>query len=423
MSVQLVRESTDKAIWLERTQYEESVYNISISKNGKLAIFNSATGAVVLMDSDTIINLPTKEKLCLVENGFLVPIGTQEYNCYISKIKIYDKEKPNFFTIIPTTVCNAKCFYCYEEEYCKLTVNDAILDKIINYLSQHLGDNAECVLDWYGGEPLLCVNQIDKIVSTLRARGKLLNRWSSSITTNGTLLSKEIIAHLIQEWHLSVAHITIDGTEKEHNYRKNVNLNGESAFQKTFSGIYELLSAGVYVNLRIHLDHLNKASFPDILQKLSVLFQFEKLHLFPTFLFPPEHSMPESYIKDSEKEELFYDVFKSLLTSKYKADLKDMFPQPRYKGCFATRPNTLVIAPNGDVHACVQDFNTLSMTNTCKYSNFRYALEACKECAYLPICLGGCLYNRNLSNTVRTPCVRNRYIIKPLLKLLIERTI
>ena len=37
--------------------------------------------------------------------------------------------------------------------------------------------------------------KIDKIVSTLRARGKLINRWSSSITTNGTLLSKEIIAY------------------------------------------------------------------------------------------------------------------------------------------------------------------------------------------------------------------------------------
>lgn len=412
----------DKAHWSEETNYSESMYNISVNSNGKRAIFNSASGAIAIIDSGIVTNLPTKDKICLVENGFLVPFATPEYDRYITKVKISDKGKTDFFTIIPTTVCNAQCFYCYEEDYCKQTVDDDTIDRIINYLSQHLDDNAECVLDWYGGEPLLCVNQINRIVSALIERGKLVDRWSSSITTNGTLLSKNIVAHLVREWHLATAHITIDGTEKEHNLRKNVALNGESAFQKTFSGIYELLSAGVYVNLRIHLDHLNKDSFPDILQELSVLFQFEKLHLFPTFLFPSEYDMPENYIKDSEKEDLFYDIFKSLLTSNYKADLKDMFPHPRYSGCFAAKPNTLVIAPNGSIHACVQDFNTSEMTDHSKYGDFRYALENCKECAYLPICLGGCLYNRNLNRTVRTPCVRNRYIIKPLLKLLLEHS-
>lgn len=420
--MQLVRESMDKAVWSERINYAESIYNISVNENGKWAIFNSASGAVAIMDSDIVANLSIKEKMCLVENGFLVPYATQEYDRYIAKVNISDKKRPDFFTIIPSTACNAQCFYCYEEDYCKQTIDDDTLDRIINYLSQHLDDNAECVLDWYGGEPLLCVNQIDRIISKLRERGKLIDRWSSSITTNGTLLSKKNIAHLVRDWRLATAHITIDGTEKDHNLRKNVALNGESAFRKTLSGIYELLSEGVYVNLRIHLDHLNKASFPDILQELSVLFQFEKLHLFPTFLFPPEYNMPENYIKDSEKEELFYGVFKSLLASNYKADLRDMFPYPRRRGCFATKPNTLVIAPDGGIHACVQDFNTSDMTDNCKYSDFRYALVACKECAYLPICLGGCLYNRNLNSTVRTPCVRNRYIIKPLLKLLLEHS-
>ena len=247
------------------------------------------------------------------------------------------------------------------------------------------------------------------------------NNWSSSITTNGTLLTKNLISHMTNKWHLESAHITIDGVEEEHNRRKNVSLNGESAFKKTHDGILELLKSGVYVNLRIHLDNHNKDSFSKILDSISDLMQFDNLHLFPTYLFPPEHEMADSYIKDFEKEDFFYDVFKALLNSNNKITLKDLFPKAKFNGCLASKSNAVVIAPDGTTHACVQDFSSVDKNDTEKYHNFKYALEECKECPFLPICLGGCLYNRNLSNTMRTPCVRNRFVVKPLLKLLLEK--
>lgn len=275
-------------------------------------------------------------------------------------------------------------------------------------------------MDWYGGEPLLCFDTIEQIIDTLKRQGKLHGNWCSSITTNGTLLSKEIIAHIVDVWQLKSAHITIDGVEKDHNARKNVYLNGDSAFRLTICNLGELLENGVYVNLRIHLDHNNKSSFKIILNDLSHLFKYENLHLFPTCLFPPETKMPENYIKDDEKENLFYDVFQALIESNYKANIDELFPVPRSEGCFATRSNTVIIAPDGSLHSCVQDFDSEECIDVSRFSNFKYALDECKLCEYLPICLGGCLYNRNLKNTVRTPCVRNRYIIKPLLKLLLE---
>lgn len=419
--MQIVRESNQKTVWSEISNYVESFYNISVNHNGKIGIFNAATGAVAIMDSDELTSLSPDQMLHLVENGFLIPEGMQEFEYYISKISILKKKKPDYFTIIPTTACNAKCFYCYEESYCKKTIDDNSIHTIIEYLRKQLEHDAACVLDWYGGEPLLCIKQIDQIISVLKKDELLLNRWSSSITTNGTLLSSDVVNHLVKDWHLKTAHITIDGTEDEHNKRKLVALKpGESAYQKTYNGVYELLSAGVYVNLRIHLDRNNKGSFKEMLQELSGLFHFENLHLFPTFLFPPEHKMPDNYIKDSEKEELFYNVFKTLLESDYRISLRDMFPYPRLNGCFATKPNTIVIAPDGSLHSCVQDFDINYHVETNKFCDFRYALDYCRECKYLPICLGGCLYNRNIEHTVRTPCVRNRFVIKPMLKLLLD---
>lgn len=416
----LLREGKEKSKWNANTQYVYSKYNISESLNKKSALFNSASGAIAVMDSLNILDQSDDDMIRLVENGFLVPNGVSEYDNYIHRINISDKKKPTFFTIIPTTACNARCFYCYEENYCKQTVDDNTLINIIDYLGNQLDHDADCVLDWYGGEPLLCVKQIDTIVDELKRQGKLVKRWRSSITTNGTLLSQDLVYHIVNDWHLESAHITIDGTEEEHNRRKNIADNNGSAFKRTYNGIYYLLSAGVYVNLRIHIDHNNRYAFSEVLDELSDLFKFEKLHLFPTFLFPPEYNMAANYIKDSEKEDLFYDVFKALLASDYKTTLSELFPFPKGSGCFATKPNTVVIAQDGSIHACVQNFEKTNNVSESVFSNFMYALESCKDCTFLPICLGGCLYNRNLKNTVRTPCVRNRYVVKPLLRILLE---
>ncbi len=421
--MEICRESKNKYNLVDDIPYKESMYNIEVCQFNKKAIFNSASSAVVIIDEDyDMLSSKEDEKHILAENGFIVPNNINEYEKFISNIEIAKKNNLNFFTIIPTTACNAKCFYCYEENYCKKSITKESNEKIIDFLAKNIDENSKCVLDWYGGEPLLCVNKIDEIIDKLISMNKLKNNnWSSSITTNGTLLTKNLISHMTNKWHLESAHITIDGVEEEHNRRKNVSLNGESAFKKTHDGILELLKSGVYVNLRIHLDNHNKDSFSKILDSISDLMQFDNLHLFPTYLFPPEHEMADSYIKDFEKEDFFYDVFKALLNSNNKITLKDLFPKAKFNGCLASKSNAVVIAPDGTTHACVQDFSSVDKNDTEKYHNFKYALEECKECPFLPICLGGCLYNRNLSNTMRTPCVRNRFVVKPLLKLLLEK--
>lgn len=293
--------------------------------------------------------------------------------------------------------------------------------KIVDYLVSNIADTKELVLDWYGGEPLLCVQEIDQIIRELEQRVDLSRKnWVSSITTNATLFTPELVKHAVACWHLDSAHITIDGTEKEHNIRKNVLLHGESAFAKTMAAIHLLLEAGVYVNLRIHLDNNNRKSFPEIMQSLSEFFLYDRFHLFPTFLFPPETEMPETYITDAQKEQLFYEVFKEVLDSPYALTISDAFPSPKVQNCFATKSNTIVIAPDASLHSCVQEFSESG--NDMKFEDYSAYCKECRSCQYFPICLGGCIHNRSLSNTVRTPCVRNRFIIHPLLKILLEQT-
>ena len=156
------------------------------------------------------------------------------------------------------------------------------------------------------------------------------------------------------------------------------------------------------------------------MQIVEPFFEFKNFNLFPTFLFPKEFYINKTYICDDDKEELFYNVFKILNETGY-SNLVDSFPYPKTCGCFATKSDTVVIAPNGSLHSCIQEFSNLEdWENDEKFLEYPSNIECCKECKYFPICLGGCIHNRYLQGTVRTPCVRNRYIIRPLLKLMSE---
>ena len=420
--MQLLRKAETRKEYYENSVYKSSVYNIS--NTGGSIMYNSATGAIIseMTDCD-FFDLPTADKIKLVQNGFYVPSDYDEFLSIQNQFRNKDKDVINYFTVVLTTACNARCFYCYEENYCKQIMSKEKIDDLVDFISnQSKKDDSLLTLDWYGGEPLLCVGIIDEIIEKLSMSGVLKNReWISSITTNATLFDEELINHAIEKWNLSVAHITIDGNEQQHNNRKNVNLKGNSAYRVTWNAIYNLLKKGVYVNLRVHLDNDNRENFGEILEDIAEFFEFANFHLSPTYLFPPEFEMTETYIKDEEKEDLFYDVFRLMKEKKTVTNYIALFPKPKKCGCFATNPHSAVVAPDGSFHACVQEFSSqIDWKGDQKFADFINVGSECAKCKFFPICLGGCVHNRFLKDTVRTPCVRNRYVIAPLLKLLEE---
>src|SRR4030067_2202143 len=98
-----------------------------------------------------------------------------------------------FFHVILTTECNLQCRYCFgetmedfEEDFGEFNL-DYSLPKTANYDWNVLADfcrkDADCVLTFYGGEPLLCTNEIKKVMDTVRPKHFM-------IQTNGLLLDR-----------------------------------------------------------------------------------------------------------------------------------------------------------------------------------------------------------------------------------------
>lgn len=142
----------------------------------------------------------------------------------LNKIKVEHRKQvysTDFFrlTIIPTLECNFNCWYCYEEHSSgRMTLQ--CMDRIIKYIDQCLLVNriSSFQLDWFGGEPLLCFDEVIYPISKI-IKEKMNNNaitFSNVITTNGALINEEMVSKF-KEINLNNFQITFDGCEEYHN--------------------------------------------------------------------------------------------------------------------------------------------------------------------------------------------------------------
>jgi uncharacterized protein len=118
-----------------------------------------------------------------------------------------------FFHIILTTECNSQCKYCFgeacedvDDDFSDFEV-DYSLPRRINYdidvLDRFCKKDDDCVLTFYGGEPLLRLEDIIQIMGNVRAKHFM-------IQTNGLLLDR-LETRYVNRFHTIL--VSVDGDE------------------------------------------------------------------------------------------------------------------------------------------------------------------------------------------------------------------
>jgi len=137
-----------------------------------------------------------------------------------------------FFHVILTTECNLQCRYCFGEALEDVDADfpdhevDYCLPKRMNYdvsvLDKFCRQDPDCILIFHGGKPLLCIDDISKIMNSVRAKHFL-------IQTNGLLLN-----HLESEYvnRLHTILISIDGDEALTDFYR-----GKCSFRKVIDNL------------------------------------------------------------------------------------------------------------------------------------------------------------------------------------------
>ena len=89
-----------------------------------------------------------------------------------------------------TDKCNMNCKYCYEHKKDKEISFDNIKKLVDNIVENDTSKST--VLSFYGGEPLLKFEMIKDTIEYVNSKEKKID-FMYSITTNGTLITDEVI--------------------------------------------------------------------------------------------------------------------------------------------------------------------------------------------------------------------------------------
>ena len=137
-----------------------------------------------------------------------------------------------FFHVILTCECNLQCRYCFgeslddfDEDFGDIEVDYDLPKKIsynVDLLDKFCRKDPDCVLTFYGGEPLLCVDKIKQIMDNVQAKLFM-------IQTNGLLLDK-LEPKYINRFHTIL--VSIDGEEALTDYYR-----GKGTFRKVINNL------------------------------------------------------------------------------------------------------------------------------------------------------------------------------------------
>lgn len=335
--------------------------------------------------------------------------------------------KPRTLNMIVTMNCNLACSYCFARSQHELL--DISSDQAIKIVDMFFSDleldevNKTCpvyIRFIGGGEPLLKFKKIKEIIAYIDKNYSSKYVVKYRITTNGTILSDEIVRFL-NDYDISMK-ISLDGDKIHHDTNRKFK-SGEGTFDTIVSNVNKLqpvlanrvLAVGCVINRNSYNFHELFETFKDIGFNY-IRFQYiisKDLNFSPEFQEPfyesyeSFHSEYLSHLLTTETPVLVDNVLLHLI------DIHKSF-----NGNCICNAGTSCIAvhPTGKIFPCVAfsgqeefqighiDSGIDSAKHSTVVSKFKTTKEVCKKCWARIICHGGCNYaNYVYSGTVREP--------------------
>ena len=130
--------------------------------------------------------------------------------------------------------CNLRCKYCFAStgdfEGTRCLMSYEVGKKAIDFLLEKSGGRKNLELDFFGGEPLMNMDVVKKVVEYARSREKEYGkRFRFTITTNGVLLDEDNIDFINRE--MSNVVLSIDG-RKHINDEMRPNVGGKGSYEQ-----------------------------------------------------------------------------------------------------------------------------------------------------------------------------------------------
>lgn len=387
--------------------YRPFTYSMSVRCEDGLLLYNNLTDELILLNADDENAIKCKDFssdifTLLIKKWFFVPkenddanLCNQINNFMHLLVDTYGVNQPiTQYTILTTTDCNARCFYCYEMGRKRINMTPKIANDVADYIIKSC-NGEKVTFRWFGGEPLCNSIAIDIICNKLTDSGI---EYQSGMVSNGYLFDEVTIKNGIENWNLKQVQITLDGTEDVYNRCKAFIHDDPSPYQRVMRNIKLLLDYDVFVKIRMNADRHN---MDDLFNLTDVLYEkfseYSNMRVYSHLIF---ENTGNNFNRDQKEQREIFNRHNDLL--KYinekgfitKATLHNYL---RYQQCMADNPSATVITPDGHLGRCEHfsenEFwgsiysNEIDYGTIKRFKKVRVLPQSCDNCPVKPACI------------------------------------
>lgn len=413
--------------------YKVSKFNIFLEKNNCFYVSSSL--------SHSLIEL-TKSQFSNIKEGCLSVFSEDELQSLNSENIIVDSEideigllryaynKAKYsddymdFVIAPTLECNFACQYCFETRK-QGRMSEDVQNKVVDFFESKLKNNTfkKVKLAWYGGEPLICFDIVEKLTNRINEISSKYNtNLQTVMTTNGYLLNEQIVASL-EKMGFDFVQIIIDGPKEIHDKRRKL-ISGEGTFDRIINNIKLFNNSKVQISVRINIDKENSKSYKPLTAELDKL-NMDNIRYYPALVefTPNQESCREKQCMTAAE----FGEFANTEAKEYYFLQNGASIQNITYNCGAEHIHSYAIDNLGYVYKCwnsvgyekdalfsLDNPNDINPVIASRYlARDPFYEKECDTCAYLPICGGGCCYDY-LHNKTHS-CIPKKYLYNQLI--------
>jgi len=373
--------------------------------------FSTQNTAAALIPSELIDDIK-KGSLSQEEREMLVGLGILVSSREEEKLKMQgfirelnDLDKTYKYLIVLNLDCNLACKYCFEgKRKGRVFLSDKTADEFVNFVKRSDFSGKEIIkIVFYGGEPLLSLERIVSISDQIRAFTQEHGlHYSFTLITNGTLLTPAVVKRL-KPLGLQGVKVTLDGPKDIHDIYRPFK-SGAGSFETILRNI-KAVCGMTNVQLGGNYTRENFREFPRLLADLVAsgltpdkvpFIKFDPVMNESNEFAPADfhdgcESNNEPWISDAS-------VFLREEILRHGYSTQKIVPM----SCFAEFTDSVVVNYDGTLYKCPgligrEQFCVGNLERGLIDYRESHGLDVwknaeCLECAYLPLCFGGCKY-------------------------------
>ena len=427
----------------------DEVFLMNTMTDAQLVVSNDVASLLDRAASGDLEEIDADERQAIAvlgDNGFLVEDRVADRRALDTFFATIRGDRSELhITVLTTLQCNFACDYCFQGDHGdynkyadKMSLETA--ERVSAWIERELDrvQPERLVVMFFGGEPLLNLPVMyaiaERAFAATSVRGVAIGL---SIITNGLLLTREVVDRMLP-FGLKGVKITLDGDRETHDRMRPLR-GGQGTFDRIIENVRQVADH-VPIAIGGNFDESSFASYPallDFLREQEFASKLSKVNFKPIIRTPagsPQSPRPQSPFSiipltpvnaSGEIKPLNGTCMTSAGTggaAQYGCDscgaddaMKFLREETERRGfptasgvpggpCHVHMTHAHTIGPDGSLYACpgftgdkaqstghIDDRRDAWRESARQRFERLHPWQACGDCAYIPICAGGCL--------------------------------